>query len=43
LERYLEYKLIQKGIDLSTEKIQEAIESVKIMVIKKNLTVSNTT
>lgn len=35
LERYLEYKLRQKGIDLSTEKIQEAIESAKIMVVEK--------
>lgn len=35
LERYLEYKLRQKGIDLSTEKIQEAIENAKIMVVEK--------
>ena len=34
LERYLEYKLRQEGIVLSTEKIQEAIESAKIMVVE---------
>lgn len=35
IERYLEYKLRQSEIQLSTEKIQSAIESAKIMIVEK--------
>lgn len=35
IERYLEYKLRQSEIHLSTEKIQAAIESAKIMIVDK--------
>jgi len=35
IERYLEYKLKQRNTFISTEKIQEALNSAKITVIKK--------
>jgi transposase len=35
IERYLEYKLMLKNIKISTERIQEALKSANITVIKK--------